>query len=147
MAQLAKPLAPPRAGLTSPGQDSLFEQFDWLYILYREKLFRDDTQRIISALWPHATPPVGSKLIELGCGPGFYSRNLAARFPELQVRGCDQSERQLQYARQKTAELALKNCQFEQGNVLDLTRPDASFDYLVASRLFTVLTEPERSAR
>lgn len=50
--------------------DSLFEHFDWLYIFCREKLFRDDTGRMIQALWPGDMPSVGKKLIDLGCGPG-----------------------------------------------------------------------------
>src|SRR4029077_20226271 len=59
--------------------DSLFEHFAWLYIFCREKLFRDDTERMISALWPNEKPTPGEKIIELGCGPGFYSCGLAER--------------------------------------------------------------------
>ena len=36
--------------------DSLFERFAWLYIFCREKLFRDDTERMIRALWPNGWP-------------------------------------------------------------------------------------------
>lgn len=142
--QLAKPIVTVHKLAATPDK-SLFERFDWLYILCREKLFRDDTQRIITALWRNAEPTAGTRLIEFGCGPGFYSRRLAQRFPHLEVRGVDQSHRQLDFARQKVAELRLNNCSFECGNVLDLTRPDESFDYVIASRLFTVLSDPERA--
>jgi hypothetical protein len=39
--------------------DSLFEHFAWLYIFCREKLFRDDTERMIRALWPGGEPADG----------------------------------------------------------------------------------------
>jgi ubiquinone/menaquinone biosynthesis C-methylase UbiE len=149
MSQLAKPLAPAPTSIIGPAQTpqvgTLFEQSDWLYILCREKLFRDDTPRMIRAFWPNTRPPSDSRLVELGCGPGFYSRTLAGSFPELEVLGVDQSPRQLEYAEQRAIAIGLNNCRFEQGDVLDATRPAQSFDYLIASRLFTVLPDPERA--
>jgi len=149
MSQLAKPLAPASPNLLRPNEipkaDSLFEQFDWLYILCRERLFRDDTRRMVNAFWPNTRPPANARLVELGCGPGFYSRALAKSFPELDVLGVDQSRRQLEYAEQKALSFGVNNCRFERGDVLDVTRPAQSFDYLIASRLFTVLPGPERA--
>lgn len=83
----------------SPEPDSLFERFPWLYAFCREHVFRDDTDRIIAALWPEGRPPAGNRLLELGCGPGFYARRLAARFAHLDVIGIDRSERQVRHAR------------------------------------------------
>src|SRR2546423_9730071 len=125
--------------------DSLFEHFAWLYIFCREKLFRDDTERMIRALWPSAKARAGEKLIELGCGPGFYSCKLAARFPELSVIGVDRSPSQLSWARQKRTALGLDNCRFQSDNVLELSHADDSFDELIASRLFTVLPNRRRA--
>ena len=149
MTQLAKSIASTAPALaTKTGEtsqaDSLFEQFDWIYILCRERIFRDDTRRMIAALWPAGGPPAASCLVELGCGPGFYSRKLARNFPELEVLGLDRSRRQLEYARDLVGALRLNNCRFERGDVLDASRPAASFEYLIASRLFTVLPEPDR---
>src|SRR5438094_6952557 len=76
--------------------DSLFERVAWLYAFCRERLFRDDTDRIISALWQAQTPTDGTRVIELGCGPGFYSRKLARRFPQIAVTGVEPSDSQLQ---------------------------------------------------
>jgi arsenite methyltransferase len=119
--------------------DSLFEHFAWLYIFCREKLFRDDTERMVSALWPSGTPAPGEKVIELGCGPGFYSCALAERFREISVIGVDRSPSQLTYAREKRDALGLNNCRFQSDNVLELSHAAETFDVLVASRLFTVL--------
>jgi SAM-dependent methyltransferase len=120
-------------------ENSLFERFAWLYAFFREKLFRDDTTRIIRALWPTGEPPIPTRVIELGCGPGFYSCNLAERFPSMSVLGVDCSLRQLECAQKKARSLSLSNCEFYTDNVLNLSHPDGSFDALVAARLFTVL--------
>jgi arsenite methyltransferase len=125
--------------------DSLFEHFAWLYIFCREKLFRDDTKRMIDALWPHGTPVPGETIIELGCGPGFYSCGLAERFREISVLGVDSSPSQLSWAREKRNALALNNCRFQSDNVLELSHPDNSFDILISSRLFTVLPNRRRA--
>lgn len=123
--------------------DSLFERVAWLYAFCRERLFRDDTDRIISALWQNQTPPSGIRVIELGCGPGFYSRKLAERFPNIAVTGVDRSERQLSWARERSS--SIQNCSFERVNVLSLPAADESFDALIASRIFTVLPEQDRA--
>jgi ubiquinone/menaquinone biosynthesis C-methylase UbiE len=123
----------------------LFEHFAWLYIFCREKLFRDDTKRMLRAVWPEGEPAPGEKLIELGCGPGFYSCEFAQRFPEIQVLGIDRSPSQLKWAREKSQALALKNCSFQSDNVLDLSHAEGSFDVLIASRLFTVLPDRNRA--
>src|SRR5205809_4638022 len=97
----AQPSVIPRVPAEST--DSLFERVAWLYAFCRERLFRDDTERIISTLWQHQTPPSGIKVVELGCGPGFYSRKLAQRFPQIAVTGVDRSENQVRSARQRAA--------------------------------------------
>ena len=125
--------------------DSLFEHFAWLYIFCREKLFRDDTARMIGAVWGGNKPRAGEKVIELGCGPGFYSCGLAERFREISVLGVDRSPSQLSWARQKRDALGLNNCRFQSDNVLELSHGDDSFDVLIASRLFTVLPHRRRA--
>lgn len=124
--------------------DSLFEHVTWLYAFCRERLFRDDTERIIAALWPNGPPDAGTRLIEIGCGPGFYSCQLADRFLNISVTGVDRSENQLRWARERAGEMGLANCSFRQINALELSYADAEFDQVIASRLFTVLPEPER---
>jgi ubiquinone/menaquinone biosynthesis C-methylase UbiE len=126
--------------------DSLFERAAWLYAFCREHLFRDDTDRIISVLWQNQIPAEGTLVIELGCGPGFYSRKLAQRFPKIAVTGVDRSGSQLRSARQRAAAQNVNNCIFERVNALALPSADASFDVLIASRIFTVLPDHKRAA-
>src|SRR5205085_11820026 len=87
----------------------------------------------------------GEEIVELGCGPGFYSRGLAERFPKISVVGIDRSPSQINWAREKVPELGLQNCRFENENVLELSYADSSFDILIASRLFTVLPNRHRA--
>jgi arsenite methyltransferase len=124
--------------------ESLFERFPWLYAFCRDHLFRDDTELMANALWPAGVPAAGSSLLELGCGPGFYSRRLAGIFGQLRVVGIDRSERQLRRARYLAATDRLSNCSFMRGDARVLPMPDASFDALVISRLFIILPERDR---
>src|SRR5437016_3821368 len=123
--------------------DSLFERVAWLYAFCRECLFRDDTDRIISALWQTQTPADGTRVIELGCGPGFYSRKLARRFPQIAVTGVDRSESQVRAARQRAVAQNVKNCIFERVNALALPSAAALSDILIDSRIVTVLPDHE----
>lgn len=134
-----------QTGEAGESSDSLFEHFGAIYIFCREKLFRDDTSRMIRALWPKGSPEPGARAIELGCGPGFYSCRLAQEFPEISVVGVDSSARQLEWAEAKARANGINNCRFENDNVLDLSHADETFDRLVASRLFTVLQERQRA--
>ncbi len=84
-------------------------------------------------------------MIELGCGPGFYSRKLARRFPRIAVTGVDRSESQVRSARQRAAAQNVNNCIFERVNALALPSADATFDILIASRIFTVLPDHQRA--
>ncbi|MGI8432771.1 MAG: class I SAM-dependent methyltransferase [Chthoniobacterales bacterium] len=144
-APVLPPLREELADYAAPDQsESLFEQVAWIYVFCRENLFRDDTDRICSALWPGGAPVVGTQLLELGCGPGFYSCRFARRFPQLSVVGVDRSAQQLAWARRRAEREGLPNCRFERGNVLDIPCAENRFDVLIASRLFTVL--PEREA-
>jgi arsenite methyltransferase len=89
------------AGFRAPCDEpeSLYERFLWLYAFCRDHLFRDDTKKIVASLWSTGDPSDGDSLLELGCGPRFYGRRLAARFGNLHVTGIDGSERQLHRAR------------------------------------------------
>lgn len=134
-----------RVRSSTESADSLFERVAWLYAFCREHLFRDDTDRIINALWQNQNPTPGLRVIELGCGPGFYSRGLAQRFPQISVIGVDRSRCQVRSARERAAAQNINNCFFERVSALALPSKDATFDILIASRIFTVLPDHHRA--
>jgi ubiquinone/menaquinone biosynthesis C-methylase UbiE len=118
---------------------SLFDQVPAVYAFWREHLFRDDTERIVATLWPDGRPPAGATFLELGCGPGFYTRRLAGRFPGLQAIGLDRSIAQLERARARLGAMSLSNCRFDLGDAARLPYPAASIDGVVSARLLGTL--------
>ena len=69
-------------------------------------------------------------VLEIGCGVGYNTRNLAQRLPRCQFTGIDLSERHVKSARREAKQLA--NVDFETGNFQQLRFEDASFDAVCA---------------
>ena len=124
----------------------MFEHFAWLYIFCREKLFRDDTARMIQALWPDGKPAARRKVDRARVWTRIlFLPVLLNAFLKCTFLGVDRSPSQLKWAREKARRLRLDNCRFLSDNVLDLSHADDSFDVLIASRLFTVLPDRDRA--
>jgi ubiquinone/menaquinone biosynthesis C-methylase UbiE len=66
---------------------------------------------------------------------------LGERFRKLLITGVDRSAKQIQWASARADALQLTNCCFKRINALRLSCPDAAFDVVLASRLFTILPE------
>ncbi len=124
--------------------DSLFERCSWFYALCREYLFRDHTDEIAGSIFPESGPVAGTHVVELGCGPGFYSCRLATEFPEIQATGIDLSENLLVRAKLRAARRRLVNCDFRVGDAHALPGAIGNVDAVVVSRLFLIV--PEREA-
>jgi arsenite methyltransferase len=133
---------PRRTRSQTPTADAVFELTAPLYAFMREHLFRDDTDRIARSLWLAEGPPAGALLLEVGCGPGFYARRLAARYPGVRAVGVDSSAALLELARARVASDGIANCRFQRGDAVALDWSDASVDSVIASRLFTVVDAP-----
>jgi len=125
--------------------EPLFERGWWIYALCRERLFADHTEAIAAAFGPFLEDGKQRHLIEVGCGPGFYARRLAARFPNLRVTGIDISERLLVRARARAHRAGLRNCSFLRADAKSLDRFPGTVDAVVASRLFLILADRERA--
>ena len=127
--------------------DSLFERWAWFYALCREYLFRDHTDEIAGSLFPSAGPKPGTHVVELGCGPGFYSCRLAEEFPGIQTTGIDLSENLLVRAKLRAARRRLVNCDFRLGDAHALPASIGGVDSIVVSRLFLIVPERETVLR
>ena len=125
--------------------ESLFDRFAWFYAFCREYLFQDDTAQIIDGLWRDGSPPPGSRLLEIGCGPGFYAMRLAARFPQLHVIGLDRSLQLLQHSAARARLMKLQNCRFERDDIHALAQPSGCADAVLVSRLFMMLAGREHA--
>jgi ubiquinone/menaquinone biosynthesis C-methylase UbiE len=130
------------SNLPSMTSSTLFDRCWRQYALCREHLFTDHTQQIASAIQPLLQGPGPRRLVEAGCGPGFYSRRLAARFPQLQITGIDLSEPLLDRAQNLARRSGLDNCRFLKADALSLAEFPDQVDAVVASRLFLILAQP-----
>lgn len=127
--------------------DSLFERVSWFYALCREYLFRDHTQEIAGALFPPPGPASGTRLLEIGCGPGFYACRLAQEYPSIRTTGVDLSESLIRRAKDRAAARQLSNCSFQHADAHALPHPSASIDAIVVSRLFLIVPDKEGIVR
>jgi len=130
------------ATLPSTLPSTLFDRCWRQYALCREYLFTDHTHQIASALSPMLDGPHPRYLVEAGCGPGFYSRRLAARFPQLHITGIDLSEPLLSRAKEQARRSGLNNCSFLKADALSLAESPGQVDAVIASRLFLILAQP-----
>lgn len=127
--------------------DSLFERVSWFYALCREYLFRDHTQEIVHSLFPPSGPAPGTRLLELGCGPGFYACRLSEEFPDLRTTGVDLSLSLIERARDRAAARQLSNCSFQHADAHSLPYASGSIDSIVVSRLFLIVPDKEGIVR
>ncbi|MBW1879349.1 MAG: methyltransferase domain-containing protein [Deltaproteobacteria bacterium] len=92
-----------------------------------------------------------ARVLDVGCGTGFFTRHVAERLVESEVVGVDMDEGRLTYAQKQGRH---SNLRFERGDLTDLPFPDDAFD-LVFCRFVLVhapdpalfLTEMSRVAR
>lgn len=122
----------------------LFEDCAWLYAFCRERLFRDHTEEITQALFPEGNPSEDTSVVEVGCGPGFYARRLAQRYPALRMLGIDRSSRLLAWAQSRASSDALTNCRFQHGDVECISACIEPVDAVISSRLLLVVGNRNR---
>jgi ubiquinone/menaquinone biosynthesis C-methylase UbiE len=68
----------------------------------------------------------GTRILEVGCGVGYNSRNLAARFSDIEFLGVDLSPNHVKSAAKEAGKL--DNIKFEQGDFHRLRLEDGTFD-------------------
>ena len=85
--------------------------------------------------------PEGSvRVLDLGCGPGEWVRQVARDHPQVDVIGVDISQIMVAYAQSKAQQTGVSNARFLPGNILDpLDFPEGTFDLVNARFLVSVL--------
>ncbi|KAI9699095.1 MAG: hypothetical protein M1836_003284 [Candelina mexicana] len=84
---------------------------------------------ILDSLLPHM------HILDVGCGPGTITADLAALVPDGYVTGLDSASSVLDQARATATERNIKNVKFIEGDILKLDFPDDSFDVVHAHQL------------
>jgi ubiquinone/menaquinone biosynthesis C-methylase UbiE len=92
--------------------------------------------------WQQAELRSGMKILDLGCGSGTVSCELAKSIRTGEVIGVDSSEAILQQAQQLKDSEGIDNITFRQGNAYALNFPDKTFDFVYSRFLFQHLADP-----
>lgn len=102
------------------------------YDLSANLLFFGTRRRSYGRLLAAAGAQPGNRVLDIGCGPGYFARMLArAVGPNGAVVGIDAAPEMIDYARRRARRLA--NIRFETGAAEALALPDSSFDVVVSS--------------
>jgi SAM-dependent methyltransferase len=111
---------------------------------HHESVLRSHTWRTAENsagyLLPHLRP--GLSLLDVGCGPGTITVDLARIVVPGQVIGLDASDEVVAQARALGAESEATNVRFEAGDVFALKYDDASFDVVHAHQVLQHLVDP-----
>ncbi len=86
-------------------------------------------------------------ILDIGCGPGTITADLAALVPQGSVIGIDLGPEVIEEARSMAAKRSLKNISFEVGNAHELGFPDHKFDVVHAHQVLQHLGEPTHALR
>jgi len=89
----------------------------------------------------------GMRVLDVGCGPGTITLDLAARVAPGHVIGIDVAEKVLAQAEALRVERHVVNAEFSRGDVYKLEFPDSSFDVAHAHQVLQHLTDPVAALR
>jgi SAM-dependent methyltransferase len=84
----------------------------------------------------------GMEILDVGCGPGTITVDLARRIAPGHVTGIDNASEVVALADATAAESAITNVRFAVGDAYDLAFPDASFDIVHAHQMLQHLADP-----
>jgi SAM-dependent methyltransferase len=111
---------------------------------HHESVLRSHTWRTAenssAYLLPHLRS--GQTLLDVGCGPGTITADLARLVSPGQVIGLDASEEVVAQAQAHATEAGVTNVQFVTGDLFDLAYDDASFDIIHAHQVMQHLVDP-----
>ena len=102
-------------------------------------------ERQASFFSSHLRP--GMSLIDLGCGPGSITLDLAEIVAPGQVVGIDMDKYRIDRAKAAANERGLGNVTFQVGSAYELPFPDQSIDAAFEHLLFLHLADPARAAK
>lgn len=116
---------------------------------HHESVLRSHTwrtaQNSASFLLSHLSS--GDTLLDVGCGPGTITMDLAELVAPGHVIGIDRSNEVIERAREAAEARDLSNLSFEVGDVYTLEFEDSSFDVVYAHQVLQHLSDPVRALK
>ncbi len=108
---------------------------------HRWRTAENSAAYLLGELTPHA------RVLDIGCGPGTITADLAARVPQGEVVGVDAAGGILEQARTTAQERGLTNVRFETADVHELDFPDDSFCVVHAHQVLQHVGDPVQALR
>ena len=116
---------------------------------HHESVLRSHTwrtaQNSCAYLLPHLKPHM--KILDIGCGPGTITADLATFVPQGEVIGLEYAPEVLKQAQSCADERAVKNISFATGDVHDLPYEDGTFDVVHAHQVLQHVGDPVQALR
>lgn len=122
---------------TQPHESAFYYEFSHLYDVFFGRVFYPRIARVVRSL---KIEP-GARVLELGVGTGL---SLDAYPSHCQVTGIDLAPDMLERAQDRVNRNGWRHVTLSQGNALDLTYEDDSFDYVMAFHVISVVPDPTR---
>jgi len=91
--------------------------------------------------------PAAARVLEVGCGIGAQTVIVAPASPGAHFTSIDISESSLAEAQRRAAAAGLRNVEFRQADLLDLSFSDGSFDHVLVCFVLEHLPDPRRALR
>ena len=89
----------------------------------------------------------GLKVLDVGCGPGTVTVDVAGAILPGSIIGIDRAENLIEDARSLCLSLKLKNAEFKQADACDLPFDDNTFNLTYSNALLSWLPDPLKSLK
>ncbi len=131
--------------------DSLHDRTDFgtgrgkVYPASRARALLTPLRRILQS--PHRlarrlAPSPTDRILELGCGPGYFSPSLARAFPEGHLELCDLQAAMIELAADRLREAGIRNFATSTADARSLPYPDDGFDAAVLVAVLGEVPDP-----
>jgi len=117
---------------------------------FQNPLYMEMTRKflIMEEMQPHIRKfchiEKGMKVLDVGCGTGFFSSFLSGNTSDIEVTGVDADDAFVEFAREKSRRLD-QNITFIQGDALRLPFQDNRFDVVVSHTFLTSISDPKKA--
>ncbi|OQE27705.1 hypothetical protein PENSTE_c004G05159 [Penicillium steckii] len=94
----------------------------------------------VAFLLPHLTPSM--RILDIGCGPGSITVDLAEHVPQGQVIGLERAGSILEQARELASQRGIMNIEFVEGDANGLSFEENSFDVVLCHQVLQHVGDP-----